>query len=241
MLLHASWEDVVFLHFIVAPQLLRRRLPDSLRLDRPLGEAWITLTAMRSRGPAPLPPRLLRGVPSFAQVNLRTYVVGEDGEPGLFFLDQAVSSGTMAAASRLFGLHQHGADVSVKRDGDAISVSLEQDCEGDEHEPAPFGEHAHLSLRVRVAGPTLRATHDPIGRALLERYVGYDGLPPRKTRVEHAPWVVQSLDIEEFESSGLLPEGARLAAAQYGTPRVVAVGIPHGLAIETAMPIAEPA
>src|SRR5439155_14691957 len=121
MLLHASWEDVVFLHFIVEPRAIRRLLPEPLRLDTPLGEAWISLVALRSRGPAPLPARLLRGVPTFAQVNVRTYVV-EGGEPAIYFLDQAVSSGAMAAAARFLGVRQRGADVDVRRDDDLIDV-----------------------------------------------------------------------------------------------------------------------
>lgn len=229
MLLHASWEDVVFLHFLVEPRELRRLLPDPLRLDLPLGEAWLSLVALRTRGPAPLPPRLLRGLPTYSQINVRTYVEHE-GERGIFFLDQMVSSTTMAAAARLLGVHQRSAEVRVARAGETIDVRLD-------------GERAALAARVRVAGPTVTAARDLIGAALLERYVGFDGSPPRRTAIEHAPWVIQKLDVESLETHDLLPSGARLAAAHFGTPRVVAVGIPHAVpgAVETGPFVAEPA
>jgi uncharacterized protein YqjF (DUF2071 family) len=238
MLLHASWEDVVFLHFLVEPREMRRRLPAPLRLDLPLGEAWLTVVGLRSRGPAPLPPRLLRGVPPYSQVNLRTYVL-LDGEPGVFFLDQAVSSPTVAAAARLIGVHEHGAEVTLRRVDDVIHVRL-ADRRGALRD-APDAEAA-LEARLRIAGPTLSAKNDVIGRALLERYVAFDGDPPRRTRVEHAPWVIQRLEVESLQSSHVLPSGARLAAAHYGTPRVVAVGVPHAvLRPVLGQPSAEPA
>jgi uncharacterized protein YqjF (DUF2071 family) len=237
VLLHASWEDVVFLHFLVERHELRGRIPEPLRLDLPFGEAWITVVGLRSRGPAPLPPRLLRGVPTHSQVNVRTYVAA-GSERAIYLLDQAVSSTAMAAAGRVIGLHPRPADVSVERDGDFIDVQL-----GDGRRPRA-GERLKegLAARVRIVGPTHSASRDLIGGALLERYVVYEGRPPRRAEVEHAPWVIQRLEVESLETGGLLPESARLAAAHYGTPRVAAVGVPHGLqrAFATGA-IAEPA
>lgn len=240
MLLHASWEDVVFLHFLVEPRELRRRLPEPLRLDLPLGEAWLTLVALRSRGPAPLPPRLLRGVPGYSQLNLRTYVIGE-GERAIYLFDQAVSSPTVAAAGRLLGVRQHSADLEVARHDDVIEVRLRGLEKASRRRPAEgLPADAELSLRVRIAGPTVSARRDLVGAALLERYVGYDGQPPRRTVIEHAPWVIQRLEVESLETRNLLPEGARLAAAQFGTPRVVAVGVPRDLGFAIAQPAPEP-
>jgi uncharacterized protein YqjF (DUF2071 family) len=234
MLLHASWEDVVFLHFVVERQPLRRRLPDPLSLDLPLGEAWISLVAMRSRGPAPLPARLLRGLPSHAQLSVRTYV-SAGGERALFLLDQVVSSPTAAAAGRLVGVPQRGGSIDVQRHDDRIEVRL-----AERRSRRGVERTGTLSMRVRIAGATLRASRDPIGAALLERYVSFAGAPPRRTALEHSPWVIQPLEVESLAMDGLLPDGARLAAAHFGTPRVVALGVPHSLA-PSFEPIAEPA
>jgi hypothetical protein len=100
---------------------------------------------------------------------------------------------------------------------------------------------ASLLLDVRIAGPTRSAVRDPIGAALLERYVSYRGDPPSRTEIEHSPWVIQPLEVERFEAHGLLPEGARLAAAHFGTPRVASVSAPHAMPAETAAWVAEPA
>jgi hypothetical protein len=124
----------------------------------------------------------------------------------------------------------------VEREDDRIEVELlppEGDDRGARAWPA-------LSARLRVAGPTVTATRDLIGGSLLERYVGYDGDPPRRTLVEHSPWVIQRLDVESLRSHGLVSDDARLAAAHFGTPRVVAVGIPHGVGVPEPQPVAEP-
>jgi uncharacterized protein YqjF (DUF2071 family) len=230
VLLHASWEDVVFLHFLVEPRELRRRLPDPLRLDLPLGAAWLTLTALRCRGPAPLPPRLLRGVPTYAQCSLRTYVE-HDGERGSFVFDQAVSSATVAAAGRVLGIHQRVGAVRVRRREqpdeliEPIEIDLDDPARGLFREQAVHGMHA----RVRASGATVTAHRDRVADALLERYLVFDGDPPRRTSISHAPWVVQSLEIESLDTGDLLPPGAHLAATHFGTPRVVATSMPHAM------------
>lgn len=231
MLLHAHWEDVVFLHFVVETRGARARVPAPLRLDLPLGEAWITLVALRSRGPAPLPAPLVGAMPAVAQLGVRGYVEAE-GEPALYYFDEWVASSALVAAGRLMGLVRRAADVRVRKDGDDIRVHLD----------GPAATGARLEARVRIAGPTQKAMRDPVGRALLERYLGFAGTPPRWFRFEHAPWIIQPLAVEELEWEHLLPEGARLAAAHYGTPLAVASGVSHAVprAHPETAPLAEP-
>lgn len=79
------WDDVTFLHWPVDPEIVQSRLPSGLRVDTFEGRAWVGLVAFRMRGirlPF-LPPVPYLG--SFPETNVRTYVRGPNGRPGVWF------------------------------------------------------------------------------------------------------------------------------------------------------------
>jgi uncharacterized protein YqjF (DUF2071 family) len=87
--LFADWERVLFLHFAIAPELLRPIVARPLELDLYEGHAFVSLVAvtMRKFRPArPLPLTWAFGLISCQQfLNVRTYVHHRD-EPGALFL-----------------------------------------------------------------------------------------------------------------------------------------------------------
>src|SRR5207253_3706280 len=79
-----TWEDLLFAHWRVDPELLRPRVPAGLELDIVDGAAWIgvapfRLTGLRLRGLLPFP-----GASSFLELNVRTCVTAQD-KPGIWF------------------------------------------------------------------------------------------------------------------------------------------------------------
>lgn len=87
--LFADWERVLFLHFAVAPELLRPRVPPPLELDLYEGQALVSVVAVTMRGfrpERPLPFAWALSLITCQQfLNVRTYVHHRD-EPGAFFL-----------------------------------------------------------------------------------------------------------------------------------------------------------
>jgi uncharacterized protein YqjF (DUF2071 family) len=78
------WQDVLFLHWRVAPHALASRVPDPLEVDTYEGDAWVSLVLFRLRvRPRWLP--FLPGVSDLIEANLRTYVRCH-GKPGIWFL-----------------------------------------------------------------------------------------------------------------------------------------------------------
>lgn len=78
------WRDLLFMHYPVAPHLLREIVPQELELDTYKNEAWLSIiplkiTDMRVRGVPPIP--LLS---SYIELNVRTYVIYQ-GVPGIYF------------------------------------------------------------------------------------------------------------------------------------------------------------
>ena len=79
-----SWLDVGFVHFRAAEADVARRLPEGLSVDTFDGSAWVSIVmfnlVIRPLG-GPAIPHLLR----FPETNVRTYVRGADGTPGIWF------------------------------------------------------------------------------------------------------------------------------------------------------------
>src|SRR6266404_4613073 len=87
--LFADWERVVFLHYVVAPELVRPHVPDSLALELYEGNACVSLAAVTMRGFRPCRRGsagwLFRPIAEQRFLNVRTYVrCGE--EPGVLFI-----------------------------------------------------------------------------------------------------------------------------------------------------------
>jgi Uncharacterized conserved protein len=94
-----TWRNLLFLHWEVAEEQLRKRLPEGLELDCWHGTAWVSAVAFH------LARVQLRGLPSipfctdFLELNLRTYVRYR-GEPGICFLSMHADSRLAVAAAR---------------------------------------------------------------------------------------------------------------------------------------------
>ncbi|MBV9096410.1 MAG: DUF2071 domain-containing protein, partial [Frankiaceae bacterium] len=89
------WHSISFLHWRYDVDDVQRHLPDGLTVEPWDGDAWIGLVPFEMHLGGPAGPRMLR----FPETNVRTYVVGPDGRPGVWFfsLDAASASAVVAA------------------------------------------------------------------------------------------------------------------------------------------------
>jgi uncharacterized protein YqjF (DUF2071 family) len=85
VVMYQRWEELLFLHWTLAPEVVAKDLPPGLRVDTFDGKAWIGVVPFSMRGVRPrfLPP--VKGLSSFPELNLRTYVVDKQGRPGVWF------------------------------------------------------------------------------------------------------------------------------------------------------------
>ena len=79
---------------------VRERVPDELEIEEHDGSAWLSIVffrvrALRARGVLPVP-----GISTFLQLNVRTYVRGPDGLPGVWFFSIDASSRLAALGVR---------------------------------------------------------------------------------------------------------------------------------------------
>src|SRR5215472_187106 len=95
-----TWEHVFMAHWAVPTADVRALVPDELEIEEHDGSAWLSVVffrvrALRARGVLPVP-----GISSFLQLNIRTYVRGPDGLPGVWFFSIDASSRLAALGVR---------------------------------------------------------------------------------------------------------------------------------------------
>lgn len=116
------WNDITWLHWPYPPELVQVLLPSALRVDTFEGRAWVGLVPFRmtSLRPPGLPP--LPWLSTFAEINVRTYVVTPDGRRAVWFFSLEVPRSAAVVVARLgFGLPYCWADATIERAGDRIS------------------------------------------------------------------------------------------------------------------------
>ena len=111
-----SWRSLTFLHWAYEPAEIRRHLPPQVALDTFDGAAWIGLTPFMLTGLRPPFVPALPWISSFPEMNVRTYVVGPDGERGIWFFTLEADRLMAVAGARMFyGLPYRWARMSVRR------------------------------------------------------------------------------------------------------------------------------
>lgn len=186
-LLAMSWRDLLFAHWSMSPDALRRSLPAGLPLDTWEGRAFLGVVPFCVRGARPrlLPP--LPGLSSFLELNVRTYVT-IDGKPGVYFFSLDASSPIAVRMARhLMHLQYRDARMHARDDGGWIeyqSARTDRKARGD----------ARLQARYRPIGGVQLAPAGSLTAWLTERYCMY--MVDKEDRVyrgeiHHAPWPLQ--------------------------------------------------
>jgi uncharacterized protein len=178
-----SWTWLTFLHWRYPPDQIRRLLPQKLTLDTFDGSAWVGLTPFLLRGlRAPFTPAL-PWISHFPEMNVRTYVRGPDGEPGVwFFTLEAGRLAAVAGARLAYGLPYRWATMRVQRGNETVEYASSRRW--------PFGS-GEARIAVEIGKPIETSELD---RFLTARFRLYTILLGRLgfAQIEHEPWPLRS-------------------------------------------------
>jgi uncharacterized protein len=185
------WHDLLFMHWPVAPEVMRRLLPAALPLDTFGGQAWIGVVPFWMSG---VRPRLVPPVPGlsrFPELNVRTYVT-LDGKPGVYFFSLDAGNRIAAMAARWYGLAYYHARMSASWSDGWVEYASQRI-----HHGAP---RATLRMRYRPVGPVMEDVGpETLDWWLTERYclylIGRDGQPQR-LEINHPNWRLQAAEAE---------------------------------------------
>ncbi len=182
------WHDLLFLHWPVAPEIVRPLIPAGLELDTFNGSAWIGVVAFRMTG---VRPRYFPIAVAFPEINVRTYV-WTPGRSGVWFFSLEATSRLAVRAARLaFSLPYYDARITVRREVETVHY---QSVRTDSSSPG-----TEFNASCKPTGPTYRSAPETLDRWLTDRYCLY--AVDRAGRlgsaeIHHAPWPLQHAEVE---------------------------------------------
>ncbi len=146
--MHMWWEDLTFLHYEIDPSRVQAVLPEGLTVDTLDGVTWVALVPFDMRVGLPGGWQLPT-VGHFCETNVRVYVIGPDGTPGVWFASLEASDAAATATARLtYGLPYFWADMSIERSGTRITY------ESRRRRPGPKGAHHRSVVRSGARIPS---------------------------------------------------------------------------------------
>jgi uncharacterized protein YqjF (DUF2071 family) len=200
-----TWRDLLFAHWPVDVEALRRLVPTGLAIDTFAGAAWIgvvpfRMTGVRLRGLPPMP-----GPGAFVEMNVRTYVTTGDRAGVWFFSLDAADRKAVWAARRVFHLPYFHAEMASVCSGDVVEYRSRRRSNP---EVGFFG-------RYKPVGGPRQSIAGGLEYFLTERYCLFSA--DRNDRifhvdVQHQPWPLQPAEAEIERNTLTLPLGIRLPA-----------------------------
>jgi uncharacterized protein YqjF (DUF2071 family) len=208
-----TWEDLLFMHWPVDPERLRKVVPEQIPIDTFEGSAWVAVTpfavtGMRPRFSVPLPYTA-----RFPEVNVRTYAtIG--GKPGIWFFSLDTTNRlAVAAARRAYRLPYFPASIDMERAGGRVELRHER-TQAD----AP---PAALSVAYGPSGQEAPRppAPDSFEEWACERYCLYtldDRGRVLRGQIHHPPWQLEEAGAEVAPNA----MAEQLEIALPGTPRL---------------------
>lgn len=203
-LLRQTWDDVTFLHWAVDPEQVTRRLPVGLEADTIDGAAWVSLVPFQMRR---IGLRRGPGIPylgTFPETNVRTYVRGPGGAPGVWFDSLDATRLLPVVTARLaYGLPYMWSKMSIVRTQDRISYRARRRW------PAPAGAES----RVEIAIGSAIDPSDRLAAFLTSRWRLFSarGASVWKAEVEHPVWPMHEARLRVLDDQFVAAAGYDVA------------------------------
>lgn len=218
-----GWKDLTFVHFPYDPEVVQRRLPPGLTVDTFEGRAWVGLVAfhMENIRLPYLPPVPYLG--TFPETNVRTYVRGPDGRPGVWFdsLDITRLIPVLVALGT-YRIPYRWADMSIEHQSDTVVYRAKRRW------PGPRG--ATSTIAVRPGAPIIPTDREHFLTARWGLYSVF-GRGIAYAPVDHPPWPLQAATLLELDDRLIAgagyppPEGTPLVHYSPGVD--VRIGLPR--------------
>jgi uncharacterized protein YqjF (DUF2071 family) len=186
-----EWHNLLFAHWVLPPNIVRKVVPTELPLDLWEGQAYVGVVPFVIRNLRPRGLPALPGISHFGENNVRTYVT-VDGKPGVYFFSLDAENLSAVLGARLtYSLPYFKANFEIREaDGFIEYGSLRK------VRPRP----AELRARYRPLPDVLpwEPMNTAIERFLTERYCLYTVVAGHvyRTHIHHLPWPLQLAEAE---------------------------------------------
>ena len=182
-----TWNDLLFAHWPVDAQMLRKAVPPGLELDLYEGQAWVGIVPFHMTNVAPRGVPALPWVSAFPELNVRTYVrVG--AKPGVYFFSlDAANPLAVGVARTMFDLPYYSAAMDVAVNAEGVRYTSKR--------ATTDGVRAAFTAQYRPIGPAYTAQPGSLDYFLTERYCLYtvnEAFELRRLEIHHPPWPLQA-------------------------------------------------
>lgn len=221
-----GWRELTYVHWPYEPSIVQSQLPAGLEVDTFDGKAWVGLVAFHmERIRLPRTP----AVPyfgTFCETNVRTYVRGPDGTPGVWFDSLDVTRLLPVAVARAtYRLPYMWSRMRMQRYGDYTSYTAQRRW------PGPRGARSELSIRrgTPIEDPS------PLEHFLTARWGLFTQLGSRLAYapVDHPAWPLHRAELayldDEFVAAAGYPQPHGEPLVHYSPGVEVRIGLPRGV------------
>lgn len=184
-LYYQEWNEVLFMHWEIDPEIVKELLPENLELDLYNQKAWVSLVpfTMEKIRPAFLP--YFAPISNFHEINLRTYVT-KNGKSGVYFINIGSQKWlSTLLAKKLSGLPYENATINREFDGVNQKYTVLNKTKG-------YDFSANFSTSPRTK------TKNPLEIWLTERYCLYvdQGENLYCYDIHHKVWELEQVEID---------------------------------------------
>ncbi len=192
--MYQQWHDLLFLHWRIAPDFIQKALPEGLHVDTFDGDAWLGVVPFRMLNVRPRGLPTVPGLSNFLELNLRTYVHDDGGNPGVWFYSLDASQWLAVKIARwLFHLPYHYARMSYERKAQTSTYTCRR------------GNSALQRYAFTIESEPKPAQADSLEYFLAERYVLFAWSGHKRQlyagRVHHTPYPLCTVSDFRYETT----------------------------------------
>lgn len=200
--MYQTWQDLLFLHWEIDPEVITDRIPNRLTVDLHEGKTYLGLVPFFMKK---IRPRFLPSMPwlsNFLELNVRAYVHDEHGRPGVWFFSLDCNQPiAVEMARKFFHLpYQHARMTS----------------EGTSYLCQRKGREETAAFEYPEMGPLATAEPGSLEFFLLERYLLFS--ESRKGQihcgqVHHEPYPFCRVEVPQISTTPMMWEGFKFEDA----------------------------
>ncbi|WP_147803243.1 YqjF family protein [Alkalicoccus halolimnae] len=188
-----TWEDLLFLHWTVDPEILKPFIPAPLELDTFDGKAWVGVVSYSATHNEARKMRSIFSMKPFLELNVRTYVTYK-GDSGVFFITLDADSLLAVRGARLIaGLPYFYADMTLNKNDRILYKSMRT------HKNEP---RAGFQCAYEPVSKPFFSEPGTLEYFLTERYSLWKSRNGKaiKGPIDHEPWDLQSASAEIYKN-----------------------------------------
>lgn len=194
------WEELLFLHWEMNPDLIQATLPEGLEVDTYEDKTYLGVVPFFMRGIRPSFLPVVPGISDFMECNLRTYVVGPDG-PGVWFYSLDCNQPLAVELARsLFHLSYYHAEMTAKWEDDWVDYTTKRLYKSSLRQKEKTSRYRY---RPETGQKPRTVESGTLDFFMVERYLLYSANFKKNKlfsgRVWHEPYQVAPAEVEVME------------------------------------------